>query len=160
MTARHTRTVVISIAVAIAAIAAVALLVTSTSGPPDGPVAIAWDRTACEECHMHVGEPRFAAQIHTDDGEVLVFDDPGCLLRWADAHHARPHAVYYRHVREARWIPESRVAFVAISPTPMGYGLGAVDARDAARDPRQPTLTLAEARRRALAGEQHAEDVR
>jgi hypothetical protein len=31
-------------------------------------------------------------------------------------------------VREERWIPGDRVAFEHVPRTPMGYGLGAVDA--------------------------------
>src|SRR5690242_12190335 len=67
---------------------------------PEGPQPIAWDREACAHCHMHIGEPRFAAQLQTEDGRVLNFDDPGCLLAYDAAEHPRSRAVYFHHLRE------------------------------------------------------------
>ncbi|MBZ4414999.1 hypothetical protein [Myxococcus sp. RHSTA-1-4] len=95
---------------------------------PEGPVPVAWDREACAHCRMHVGEPAFAAQLQLADGRVLNFDDPGCLLRYEAEARPAVHAAWFRHVREDRWIPGARVAFVQVSPTPMGYGVGAVEA--------------------------------
>src|SRR5690606_29231849 len=79
---------------------------------PEGPVPLAWDRTACAHCHMHVGEPALAAQLQTKDGAVLHFDDPGCLLLHLEKEAREMHAIYFRHLREERWIPAVRVAFV------------------------------------------------
>lgn len=95
---------------------------------PQGPVPVEWDRVACAHCRMHVGEPAFAAQLQLSDGRVLHFDDPGCLLRYESETKPRVHAAWFRHVREDRWIPGGQVAFVPVSPTPMGYGVGAVEA--------------------------------
>lgn len=109
---------------------------------PDGPTELVWDKTACAECQMHVGEPAFAAQVQTVDGQTLAFDDPGCLLRALPELEARIHATWFHHLHEPRWLPASAVAFVAVEPTPMGYGLGAVD-------PGTPeSFSLEEARRR------------
>src|SRR5690606_20502637 len=55
---------------AVTVVGAVALLLHSTGQPPEGPVDVAWDHDVCAECRMHVGDPRFAAQLHTTDGEV------------------------------------------------------------------------------------------
>src|SRR6185436_17764415 len=49
---------------------------------PDAPTAIAYDREACAHCHMLIGDPRYAAQLVTEAGDVLDFDDPGCALRY------------------------------------------------------------------------------
>jgi copper chaperone NosL len=96
-------------------------------GPPDGPQPIAWDREACAHCRMLISDPAFAAQLHLADGGVESFDDPGCLLARLDAQQARVHALWFRHLREDRWLPGDRVAFVRVAPTPMDFGLGAVD---------------------------------
>lgn len=109
--------------------AAAALVIHLGQALPTGPEPIAWDHEACAHCRMSVGEPRFAAQLQTTDGRVLDFDDPGCLLRYLDDHKVQIHAVYFHHFKEDRWLPIDKVAFVSsASPTPMGYGLGAVDA--------------------------------
>jgi copper chaperone NosL len=98
---------------------------------PDGPAAVAWDRVACAHCRMLVSDPRFAAQLQLEDGEVLHFDDPGCLLS-ARAALARPvRAVWFHDSGGEGWIAEADVAFVRGLETPMGYGLAAVRAGSA-----------------------------
>jgi hypothetical protein len=114
--------------VALLAVGGLGLALTWTERLPEGPVPVAWDREACAHCRMHVGEPAFAAQLQLEDGRVLNFDDPGCLLRYEAERRPRVHASWFHHLREDRWIPGTWVAFVAASPTPMGYGLGAVEA--------------------------------
>jgi hypothetical protein len=76
---------------------------------------------------MHVGEPQFAAQATTKDGRVHAFDDPGCLFLWLEEQRPDLHSVYFRHHREARWLAPNHVAFVAVTPSPMGFGFAAVD---------------------------------
>ncbi len=94
---------------------------------PEGPLPVAWVREACAQCRIHVGEPGFAAQLQLRDGRVLHFDDPGCLLRYEAAHHPDIHASWFHHLREDRWLSRQQVAFLPVTPTPMGYGLGAVE---------------------------------
>lgn len=106
---------------------AIAWSVLASSKLPDGPVDIVWDKAACAACGMHVGEPPFAAQLTTTDGRTHAFDDPGCLFLWVEEHRPEVHTIYFRDHRSDRWIAESRVAFVPIEPSPMGFGLGAVD---------------------------------
>jgi len=99
---------------------------------PDEPEPIAWDREACSHCHMHVGEPGFAAQAIDADGRVRNFDDPGCLLAWRAARAARGEPalarVWFHHATERVWLPLERVAFVRVARSPMGSGLAAVAA--------------------------------
>ena len=75
---------------------------------------------------MLVGDPKFAAQLQTVEGEVLNFDDPGCLLRYVARHKPRLRESYFHHVKEERWLSQAQVGFLPASPSPMGYGLGAV----------------------------------
>jgi len=111
---------------------------------PEGPRELVWDRTACANCRMHVGEPAFAAQLQAKSGDVLGFDDPGCLFLYIESQAPDVHAVYFRHMKEDRWIASNAVAFLAVSPTPMGFGVGAVDKGT------QNSFSLEEARQRVI----------
>ena len=77
---------------------------------------------------MLISEPRFAAQLETQDGEIQSFDDPGCLLAALATRSPSVRALWFHHVREDRWLDAAHVAFEETERTPMGYGLGAVDA--------------------------------
>lgn len=105
--------------------------VASTHALPDGPVQPVWDKTACEFCKMHVGEPAFAAQLQTRAGEVWFYDDPGCLFEHLERDRADVHAIWFHSMRQEGWIARDDVAFVPASPTPMGFGIGAVRADSA-----------------------------
>ena len=94
---------------------------------PDGPAELVYDKAACAACGMHVGEPAFAAQATTTDGRVHAFDDPGCLFLWLEEQQPALHSLFFRHHREARWLSREAVGFVAVTPTPMGFGWAAVD---------------------------------
>jgi hypothetical protein len=119
------------------AFAAAALLV--ACGRTTGPEPIAWDEERCAHGRMLIGEPSFAAQLRSGDGSVESFDDPGCLL--ARRGGGLPRETWFHHLREERWIASDRVAFERVPPSPMGSGLGAVDAGS------EGTLDLAAARR-------------
>jgi copper chaperone NosL len=118
----------------LASLAAVAVAVGALGlldRPPAGPVEPAWDRDHCAHCRMAVSDPHFAAEIQTDDGRVLFFDDPGCLLAYERAHAGtspKERAVYFHHAREARWLPRSAAGFLRGADTPMNWGYTAVAA--------------------------------
>ena len=113
--------------VAVAALAGVTVAVLVFQRLPQGPVEITWDKEACANCHMHIGDPRFAAQVQLNDGQVLNFDDPGCALRaLADIPGAELHAVWFHDLSADRWLARDEVGFVEAQHTPMGWGLGAV----------------------------------
>lgn len=108
--------------------AAVFHTVTASTKLPDGPVALVWDKAACVACGMHVGEPPFAAQLTDTNGQTFAFDDTGCLFLYQDEHRPTVHSIYFHHYQQDRWIAAEAVAFVKVEVTPMGFGLGAVDA--------------------------------
>jgi hypothetical protein len=113
-------------AVAVAAVVAIGVLVARAQRPPEGVEPVAWDRAACAYCRMHVGDPRFAAQLQTEEGDVLNFDDPGCIMRYANERHPRVRAMYFHDAREEDlWRPREQTGFVPGATTPMGYGLSA-----------------------------------
>lgn len=113
--------------VALACAVAVGWSVFAANEVPDGPVPIVWDKAACATCSMHVGEPGFAAQIVTRDGHCQAFDDPGCLFLYVAEHGPAVAHMWFHHLREERWVAPADVAFAEVNPTPMGFGLGAVD---------------------------------
>jgi hypothetical protein len=106
-----------------AAVAAAAVALQTGGG---GPVVPVWDRDACDHCHMHVGEPAFAAQFRTQDGRVHHYDDPGCLMLNAPRHEGQITEMWFRQVDADHWLSGDEVAFVERGPSPMGYNLGAV----------------------------------
>jgi len=93
---------------------------------PEGAVPVVWDGEVCGHCKMHVGDPRFAAQLQTTSGDVLNFDDPGCLFDYLQSHEVSAHALYFRNYDEDGWLTESEVAFLPVEDSPMGYGIRAV----------------------------------
>ena len=92
---------------------------------PDAPRAIAWDKEVCAHCHMLVGEPRAAAELVTDDGDVFVFDDPACAVRFVAEKHPQVHRLWF-HGDGDTWIAADDAAFVTTRETPMGSGRVAV----------------------------------
>ena len=117
--------------VALIVLGVVGYVVLAKGELPDGPDQLVWDRTACATCKMHVGEPGFAAQARLRDGRTLAFDDPGCLFELLDDIEAEVHTIWFHHRHDDRWIRADRVAFVSAEPTPMGFGIAAVDLGDA-----------------------------
>lgn len=104
-----------------------ALVIAGNEALPQGPVPVVWNRTSCAECGMAVSERGYAAQLQTRNGEVLDFDDPGCLFRYLRKEAPGIHEIYFHHVREDRWIRRDKAAFIPSGPSPMGFDLGAVD---------------------------------
>jgi hypothetical protein len=117
----------VGVTLAVAAVAALAWAVLRSQELPRGVEPVAWEREMCAQCHMHIGDPRFAAQLQTKDGRILHFDDPGCLVLYEATERPAVHAIYFHHLREDRWLAVDEVGFVPGQSTPMGYGFGAVD---------------------------------
>ena len=114
--------------VGIAAALVLALGVAAGCAPDaGGPGPVAWDRVSCAECRMLVGDPRFAAQLRTAEGERRYFDDPGCLLLHLAGAAPAIDGAWVHHAHEDRWLALDETGFVALAPSPMGYGLGAVE---------------------------------
>jgi copper chaperone NosL len=88
--------------------------------------AIAWNAEVCAHCRMLIGDPTFAAQVITDDGNVRSFDDPGCAARFIREHHDHIHRAWFHAGKSDRWIPLDEVGFVKVASSPMGSGVIAV----------------------------------
>ena len=108
-----------------------ALVLAACSGEPEtGPVAVAWDRDACEHCYMTVGDRRTAAEVRVEPGgPVHVFDDLGCALLYLDE---RPEPsdfaeLWVRDLSGDRWLDGRTARYVEVPSTPMEYGFAAVE---------------------------------
>ncbi len=128
-------------------LAVVVFVVFSNRRVPEGPVPVIWDKTPCAQCAMHLGDPRFAAQLTTGDGDTHFYDDPGCLFLHRRAlldSGAAIHAAWFRDMTGDAWLAIEEVAFLHTDSSPMDFGFGAV--RSGGAD----SVTLAEAEREFL----------
>ena len=93
---------------------------------PDSVQPITWNSEACAHCHMLIGDPAFAAQVITNEGDVLSFDDPGCAARYLREHRGTIHRAWFHEGRGKRWLTAAEVGFVRVATSPMGSGVMAV----------------------------------
>ena len=91
----------------------------------DAPVPVPLDRVACARCGMLVGDLAFAGELRTRSGEVLFYDDPGCLLLHAEERAPEVAAIWFHAHDAERWLSADEVAFSPVGSSPMGYGLAA-----------------------------------
>jgi copper chaperone NosL len=87
------------------------------------------DGDMCSFCKMAISEKRFAAEIITEDEEVLKFDDIGCLLRYRQraGNGLKSAAVYVTDYDSREWLKADDAFFVKSKTikTPMGSGITA-----------------------------------
>lgn len=105
---------------------AVALVVRSGTRLPDTVQPVAWNTEACAHCQMLIGDPTFAAQVITTNGEVLSFDDPGCAAAYIRGHQSNIHRAWFHAGTGEAWIPLDEVAFTRVTHSPMGSNVIAV----------------------------------
>lgn len=109
-----------------ATVALLVLLVACGRRVPDGPEPVAWDHQPCAHCRMLVGEPAYAAQLITTDGDVVHFDDPGCLVRYLADRKPAVHRLWFHDSTGPGWLAGDAAGFVPSATSPMGYGFAAV----------------------------------
>lgn len=103
----------------------------SASGPPD----IEYGRDVCDQCHMIISEPRFAAAFRDADGKPFVFDDISEMLVYLSTRELPAEDRVWVHDYEteewldapAAWYVRGQIA------TPMGGGIVAFSAEAEAR---------------------------
>lgn len=134
--------------IALLAAGALALAISLAQRAPEGPLDVPLDRVACARCGMLVSEASFAGQLHTRQGDVLFYDDPGCLLLDLEARGDAVAAHWFHDHDSARWLAAEEVGFARVEPSPMGYGLAA---RARAPELLDAAQALAQARERDAA---------
>ncbi len=78
-----------------------------------------WGKQPCVHCRMLVGDPRYAAQLLTPDGERAYFDDVGCMASYLAQHRA---AKAWVRAADGRWLEASATRYRTGAATPMDYG--------------------------------------
>ncbi|MGH7813355.1 MAG: hypothetical protein ACREQI_05060 [Candidatus Binataceae bacterium] len=109
----------------LAVVGLAAFLVIRAQRLPDSVRPILWDHEVCAQCGMAIGDPQFACQLQTSEGNVYDFDDPGCLLTFLHRHRPHVRVIYFHSLHGGAWLKLPEVAFLRGQQTPMGYGLGA-----------------------------------
>jgi len=80
----------------------------------------------CSFCKMAISEKRFAAEIITEDDQVLKFDDIGCMLRHrvAAGERLKREAIFVMDFESDRWLKADHAWFERSKiKTPMGSGI-------------------------------------
>jgi copper chaperone NosL len=109
---------------------AVAVTILACASPAPRPIVYGTDQ--CAHCHMTIADPRYAAQLVTSTGKVLVFDDIGCLRAYLASGAVAPRAIHstwaHDYASAGAWLPTSGLSFVRSDAfhTPMGSGLVAL----------------------------------
>jgi copper chaperone NosL len=100
-----------------------ALLALSGAGcqKQNAPEDAVWGKQPCDHCKMVLSEPRHAAQVVTDRGERLFFDDLGCMLEHERAQGRAPAYAWVRSEQGA-WIDARQARYGTGARTPMDYG--------------------------------------
>jgi len=97
---------------------------------PEGPVEIAWGEELCARCHMPISVASFATQVQLEDGVVLDFDDPGCMLSWLARNEAPVNRIWLHHATRDQWLLAADAGFIWWDVTPRGFGLAVVGASE------------------------------
>ena len=112
------------------------LLLLAGCGAPrtDRPGEIRYGSDVCAECRMIIGEKRFSAAAADTQGEILKFDDIGCMRMHESKAGAAPSSYWVHDHATEEWINGKDAFFVQADGliTPMGYGLAAFSTRTAA----------------------------
>lgn len=125
----------------ILAIVAPALLVMSALLAACGDEASAGDppeivigKTECTRCHMIISDERFASGLVDKDAKAMVFDDIGEMITVVQDEGLNERRAWVHDYDSKEWI-DATAAFFVVSMdviTPMGSGVSAFEARDAA----------------------------
>jgi copper chaperone NosL len=84
------------------------------------PVDPVWGKQACANCSMLVSDRRYAAELVTDDGTRLFFDDPGCMATWLKEGRGRARKMWVRS-EGGSWIDARTARFASNQASPMGF---------------------------------------
>ena len=81
----------------------------------------------CSECSMDVEDLEYAAQLISKEGNTYFFDDIGCVVLWLENHSPDTEIILTQTLDTHLWIDAKKAWYSRIAPSPMGYGLAAVE---------------------------------
>ncbi len=126
-----------------AAVAGAVALVAATTGllggcaneSASGPPHIEFGRDVCDECHMIISEPRFAAAYRDAGGEPFVFDDISDMLaNIAGGGQPADDMIWVHDYETEEWLDAPAAWYVSGQiATPMGGGIVAFAHEDEAQ---------------------------
>jgi len=96
------------------------------------PRAVVYGTDQCAHCHMTIADPRYAAELVTRTGKVIVFDDIGCLAAFLATGAVAAGAVHstwaHDYASPGEWVRTGDLSYVRSESfhTPMGSGLVAL----------------------------------
>jgi copper chaperone NosL len=108
---------------ALRTIAAALLLAACTND--NAAVEPVWGKEPCAQCGMVVGDRRFGAQLVTDDGDHMLFDDVGCMVAYIDAKKIAPRRMWAHDADTGAWLDARSARYIGGAPSPMDYGFEA-----------------------------------
>lgn len=83
-----------------------------------------WGKQACAHCAMLVSDRAFAAEITTEAGDRLFFDDPGCMAAYVRERSRRVQRMWV-HEASGAWVEAAAAHFRAGAKSPMDFGFQA-----------------------------------
>lgn len=104
-----------------AAAIALALVSCEDGSTPKDPV---WGKQACASCAMLVSDPKYAAQLTTEDGARQYFDDPGCMAAYVEERHPSVRGMWVKD-DVGHWVDAKTARFAPGARSPMDYGFAA-----------------------------------
>ncbi len=116
------------------------------------PVAIKLGVTVDPECGMEVKTMKHASEAILKNGKTIVFDDPGCMIKWLHKNNFKPKNVTLWTFADDthKWINAKKAKYVMTDSTPMHYGFGAYENK---KDTSKKLINFQEMRLRMLRGE-------
>ncbi len=109
------------------------LLVSCSHAPDYSPRKVNYDRDICAQCLMGIADQQYAVQAINSYGDVLWFDDIGCLneymkgpewKKFVDGKKVQIWVGDSQH--KDKWLDATKAYYTFGKHTPMGYGYSAV----------------------------------
>lgn len=109
------------------------LVVSCSHGPDFSPRKVNYDRDVCAQCLMGVADQQYAVQAINSYGDVLWFDDIGCLNEymktpaWKKFTAGKKIQIWVGDSEhKGKWLDAEKAYYTFGKHTPMGYGYSAV----------------------------------
>ena len=102
-----------------------AVVACAASGDPQPP-DIVFGHDQCDHCGMVIDDPRFAAAIRLEDGQVRKFDDAGEMFAYHAEHPDQAVRAWFAHdYKTNEWLRAESAFFVVSKQvrSPMGTGV-------------------------------------
>ncbi len=125
------------------------------------PRKVNYDRDVCAQCLMGIADQPYAVQAINSSGQVLWFDDIGCLVNytktpsWKKFINNRPYKIWVGNSNGAsgdKWLELQKAYFTYGKHTPMGYGYSAV------KTPSDSSFTFIQVEKRIIEGKTMREE--